>query len=70
MDAWRRLREFVGERPCSPRRGSVTSAGRPALDRAAGWTQPRLDVIGLDELLLMLEPGTARRPRRSRSSYC
>ena len=63
VDAWRRLRDFVGERPVVVAEGQRHARWAAALDRAAGCTPAASTRIGLDELLLMLEPGPlAARP--------
>lgn len=56
-EAWAELRAFVGQRPvlCPDARATRLWAG--ALDRAASIELPALEVIGLDELASLLEPG-------------
>lgn len=57
VDAWRRLREFVGERPLVVPDGPAFGRWGRTLDAEADL-RPGLNVVlGLDELTLLLEPG-------------
>ena len=55
--AWRALRDFIGERPVISDDGPVLDSWGRALDRAASIDAPPLDVIGLDDVVSLLEPG-------------
>ncbi|MEZ6016093.1 MAG: ATP-dependent DNA helicase [Planctomycetota bacterium] len=62
-DAWRELREFIGERVVLAPDGELAAAWVRALDEECGFQpsgddpQPTLTVIGLEEVALLLMPG-------------
>ena len=56
-EAWRRLREFIGGRPVLADDGALLEAWARALDREAMVEQAPLDVIGLDDVVALVEPG-------------
>ena len=56
-EAWLALREFVGARPVLADDGPLLESWARTLDRAAGVDAPPLDVIGLDDVAALVEPG-------------
>jgi ATP-dependent DNA helicase DinG len=56
-EAWRRLREFVNDRPVLADDGTLLATWARALDRQAQVQEAPLDVIGLDDVTALVEPG-------------
>ncbi|WP_145194663.1 helicase C-terminal domain-containing protein [Planctomycetes bacterium Poly30] len=57
-EVWPRLREFIGDRPVVAHDGELVATWAHALDQEAALRLTPLDPIGLDEVAMLLEPGT------------